>query len=134
MNKFFRRLARPLDRGQYGGVALFSLWCAMELMNSSKDEFPGFHLLWLIMAVLYGLIWPNATAGRLASIGWSRWWALAVALPWIVFIGIANRGSKSWTPAALFAVILAQLPLLLIKGRQLPGINLGVRAPTEPRG
>jgi uncharacterized membrane protein YhaH (DUF805 family) len=133
MNGFVRRLARPLDRGQYSKVVLFSVWCAMMTVSSSNDGFPAFHWLMMIMAGLYVLIWPSATAGRLADIGWSRWWVVAFAMPWVLFICIADWGGKLWTLAALFVVILAHLPLLLIKGGGLRGASLGIRAPAEPR-
>ena len=133
MNGFLRRLARASDRGQYGRVVLFSVWCAMMLGSSSNDRFPAFHWLLMIMAGLYVLIWPIATAGRLADIGWSRWWVLAFALPWVVFIGAANWGGKWWTLGALLVVVLAELPLVLIKGGA-PGTGkLGIPASPELR-
>jgi hypothetical protein len=105
----------------------------MDVASGSNDRFPVWHWLVLVIAGLYVLIWPIVTAGRLAAIGWSRWWVVAFAAPWLFFICVANWGSGLWTLAALFVVILAQLPFLLIKGRVLGGVNLGIRLSDEPR-
>jgi uncharacterized membrane protein YhaH (DUF805 family) len=133
MNKFFRRFAQPMDRGQYGGAVLMSLFWAMEVMSISNDRSHSwFWPLIQIMAGLYVLIWPIATAGRLADIGWSRWLVIAFAIPWVFFIGSANWRSKLWSLAALLAMVLAQLPLLLIKGGVFGGAKLGIHVSDEP--
>ena len=132
-NKFLRRLARPMDRGQYGKFVLLSLFCTMAAVSTSNDKVPMWHWLMLILAGFYALIWPIETTQRLSNIGWSRWWALAFAVPWMFLIGVANWGGKLWPLAALFLALLAQLPLLLIKGGVLGRASLGSHASAEPR-
>ena len=59
---------------------------------------------------------PIAISGRVRSIGWSRWWAIAFAGPWVLFFCTAFWAARVWTMAALTVLIASQFPLLLIKG------------------
>jgi len=70
----------------------------------------------LFLGTLCALLWPVATAGRLLSLGISRRWVLAFAVPWISFGCAVLWGGKWWALGALLAVVATELPLLLIKG------------------
>jgi len=129
MSRFVDRLKRSAGRGPYCLVALFAFWCALEVVGSFGDKSQAVFFYWILLplSVLYALIWPLATFGRLVDIGWSGWLTPVFAIPFVLFVWIGCQGRSPWMVALLVVLVLSQLPLGLIEGKQAV-----VREPAEP--
>jgi hypothetical protein len=98
------------------------------MMNASRIR--SVFIYWTIfgMTALYAILWPIATNARLNSMGWSRWWAIGFAVPWLMFYWVGRSvNNLRFFLAALTVLIASQLPLLLIKGNEAT-----VEAPAGP--
>jgi len=114
--RFSRILSRPLRRMNYAPSFTTSLMASVWIADYWHHRGDILYAIWFVLAAISLVIWPVATGRRLTSLGWSRWWLLAFAVPWALFLCVARWADTWWIVAALFVLVVANLPLLLIKG------------------
>jgi uncharacterized membrane protein YhaH (DUF805 family) len=125
-------LERPkqLPRSAYAFL-LLTLLNALLFSSAHAEKKDLIFYAWIPILVITVVSWPIFTMARLRAIGWSRWWTIAIAIPWAALAWAARSRMLSAYLVAFAIIFVVHLPLLLVPGQEEPPKPTNVRPSAE---